>query len=169
MSVANLKIPEKKIRVSLEGVVGSRVNRENYGFNGHWDFESKMGGYEYVGFIYIIRNKETKRCYVGKKLYRGTGKIDKGKESNWPWYITSSEKLSEDIKRLGKNAFEFICLEQYKTKGALGWAETWTLCFVEVPLNQDKWYNFQIEKVSWVVKEKVTDRHKGRLKVVMEM
>lgn len=161
--------PEKKVRVSLEGKVNSRVNRNEYGYNGHWDFEHKMGKEGFIGFIYIIRNKESGRCYIGKKFYKGTGKLNKGQESNWPWYISSSKELANDIKTLGKDHFEFICLEEYKTKGALSWAETWSLCHAEVPTKQDKWYNLLINKVSWVVKEPVTERHKARMKIVMEM
>jgi hypothetical protein len=173
MSAKTIVVPtvetSKKKRVSLEGVEGSVVDRKRYSTNGHWDFEDVMGGDEYVGFVYIIRNKHTGRCYIGKKTYRGSGKLNKGLPSNWPWYISSSKELSEDVKSNGKSSFEFICLEQYKSKGALSWAETWSICYVEAPCNQEKWYNRLIEKVSWVVKEKITERHKERLNIVKEM
>lgn len=180
MSTSHLKIPDlplkkadlkpaRKPRVSLEGKVGSRVDRDNYRGNGHWLFDETMGKSEYVGFIYAIRNKETNRSYIGKKLYVGTGKINRGLESNWPWYISSSKELAADIKAFGKSAFEFICIEEYKTKGGLSWAETWSISQVEAPTNQEKWYNVAINGVDWKVKEEITERHKQRLKIIVDL
>lgn len=150
-------------RTSLEGVVGSRVNRRNYSNNGHWDFPEEMAKGKAFGFIYLIHNKVDNRCYIGKKQYKGTGKANKGVVSNWPWYISSSDELSKDIKRLGKDSFEFIVLEEYYTRGGLSYSETWSLCHVESPTYVDKWYNVLINKVSWRSKERVTDRHKERI------
>jgi hypothetical protein len=155
-------------RVSLEGKQGSRVDRNNYTGNGHWDFEEQMGVKKHIGFIYLIRNTVTNRCYIGKKQYRGTGKLNKGEVSNWPWYISSSKELSNDIKTYGKEMFDFICLEEYTAKGALSFAETWSLCHVEAPSNPDKWYNVLINKVSWSVKEPITNRHKLTLETLIE-
>ena len=159
------KVPEKvkpvrKTRVSLEGVTNSRVSRSNYSGNGHWTFDKQMGLDGHHGFIYLIINNESGRKYLGKKQYKGTGKINKGEVSNWPWYISSSTELSADIKKYGKSSFDFICLEEYKTKGGLAWAETWSLCHVEVSTNQDLWYNRDIGAVRWISKESVTDKHK---------
>jgi len=159
----------KSKKVSLEGVVGSKVNSANYTGNGHWYAEWLMGKPDKVGFVYIIRNKVTGRCYIGKKNYRGAGVKNRGEDSNWRWYITSSKGLSEDIKKLGKENFEFICLEEYKYSGALAWAETWTICFTEAPSNQDKWYNRDIGAVRWTVKEPISQRHKERLEVLVRL
>jgi len=128
--------------------------------NGHWNFNKQMG--DGVGFIYIIRDKYLKKFYLGKKLYRGTGKLNKGVESNWKKYKSSSPILAEHFKVRPLEEFEFICLEEYKTKGALAYAETWSLCNVEAP-TKDIWYNKRIEKISWKVSEQITDLHKGRL------
>jgi hypothetical protein len=128
--------------------------------NGHWKFEEQMGNG--VGFIYVIRDHVLKRCYLGKKLFVGMGKLNKGKESNWRKYSSSSKTLAEHFKERPRNEFEFICIEQYKTKGTLSYSETWSLCYVEAPTSKD-WYNTLIEKVSWSVKEGITDRHKERL------
>jgi hypothetical protein len=128
--------------------------------NGHWKFEEQMG--DGIGFIYVIRDSILKRFYLGKKLFRGTGVINKGKESNWKTYSSSSPVLAELLKVRPKEEFDFICLEQYKTKGTLSYSETWSLCFVEAPTNK-MWYNTLIEKVSWNVKEPITIRHKDRL------
>lgn len=128
--------------------------------NGHWSFPEQMGNG--VGFIYIIRDNVLERFYLGKKQFLGMGTLNKGKESNWKKYTSSSKVLNELIKERPKEEFDFICLEQYKTKGTLSYSETWSLCYVEAPTNKN-WYNTLIEKVSWTVKEPITDRHKERL------
>lgn len=174
MDIRSLKAPpmplmevQVRTRTSLEGKENSRVRREDYVGNGHWHFDERMGIGKQIGFIYIIRNSISGRCYIGKKFYRGTGKLNKGEPTNWPWYISSSKELSTDIKQLGKDSFEFICLEEYNSKGALSWAETFSICFVEAPSNQDKWYNCLINKVSWIVREPITQRHKDRLEALV--
>jgi hypothetical protein len=134
--------------------------------NGHWRFPEQMG--DGVGFIYVIRDNYMKRFYLGKKLFRGTGKLNKGKESNWKKYTSSSKLLAEMLKERPKEEFDFICLEQYQTKGTLSYSETWSLCHVEAPTNDD-WYNRLVEKVSWNVKEQITDRHKERLRAAISM
>ena len=84
--------------------------------NGHWVFPEQMG--EHVGFIYVIRDTVLKRFYLGKKLYYGTGQLNRGKESNWRKYTSSSEVLNELLKQRPREEFDFICIEQYKTKGS---------------------------------------------------
>jgi len=136
--------------------------------NGHWRFCEQMGTKEYVGFIYVIRDNYLARFYLGKKLYRGMGVANKGKESSWRKYLSSSKALEVMFKERPMEEFDFICLEQYKTKGTLSYSETWSLCFVEAPTNKT-WYNTLIEKVSWPVKEPITVRHKERLEKVIKM
>jgi len=141
--------------------------------NGHWHFCEQMGG-KYaekncpVGFIYVIRDNYLERFYLGKKTFFGNGISNKGKESNWRTYFSSSKALAEMFKERPMEEFDFICLEQYKTKGTLSYSETWSLCFVEAPTNTT-WYNTLIEKVSWNVKEPITQRHKDRLADVIKM
>lgn len=132
--------------------------------NGHWCFPEQMGSG--VGFIYVIRDNVLNRFYLGKKLFLGMGTLNKGKESNWKKYTSSSKVLNELLKQRPKDEFDFICLEQYKTKGTLSYSETWSLCFVEAPTSKE-WYNTLIEKVSWSVKEGISDRHKDRLNKVI--
>jgi hypothetical protein len=135
--------------------------------NGHWNFDEPMGVNGEVGFIYVIRDVYLDKFYLGKKLFRGTGKLNKGQESNWKKYFSSSNTLGEHIKIRPREEFEFICLEHYKAKGALSYAETWSLCLVEAPTS-DRWYNKRIEAISWSVREGVTDRHKRRLAGILE-
>jgi hypothetical protein len=127
-----------------------------------------MGAPEYVGFIYVVRDNVLERFYLGKKTFRGNGKLNKGKESNWRTYSSSSKLLAEMWQERPRNEFDFICLEQYRTKGTLSYAETWSLCLVEAPTSRT-WYNNLIEKVSWNVREPISNRHKERLKQIMEM
>jgi hypothetical protein len=133
--------------------------------NGHWTFDEQMGSG--VGFIYVIRDNVLERFYLGKKLFYGMGTLNKGKESNWKKYTSSSKVLNELLKQRPKEEFDFICIEQYKTKGTLSYSETWSLCFVEAPTSK-QWYNTLIEKVSWNVKEPVSTKHKARLKLACE-
>lgn len=158
--------PKRAVQVSLEGVVGSRIDPTKYRGNGHWQYCEDMGGKEYVGFIYVIRDVMNEKLYLGKKYYRSMGRETKGNELNWRWYISSSDKLSDAVKARGKDKFEFVCIEQYRTKGALSYAETWSLMHVESPAHQDKWYNLLVNKVSWAVKEPISERHKERLKMM---
>jgi hypothetical protein len=138
---------------------------KHVGINGHWDFPEPMG--VGVGFIYIIYDSVLNRAYLGKKQFLGMGQLNKGKESNWKKYTSSSKVLNELIKQRPREEFEFICIEQYRTKGTLSYSETWSLCMAEVPTCKE-WYNTLIEKVSWPVKEPVTDRHKQRLFKIIE-
>lgn len=133
--------------------------------NGHWLFPETMGNG--VGFVYVIYDTVLNRAYLGKKMYRGMGKLNKGKESNWRKYASSSNLLDTMLKERPKEEFEFICLEEYKTKGTLSYSETWSLCLVEAPTTKE-WYNQRIEAVSWSVKEPVTARHKARLQVLID-
>ena len=132
--------------------------------NGHWLFPEQLG--DGVGFIYVIRDHVLRRCYLGKKQFVGAGKLNKGKESNWKKYTSSSTVLNALLKERPRDEFEFIAIEQYRTKGTLSYSETWSLCLVEAPTSRD-WYNTLIEKVSWPVKEGVTARHKERLQMVI--
>lgn len=158
----------RKQTVSLEGVPNSKVDARNYRGNGHWQYHEQMGGKEYVGFIYVIRNVEEEKLYLGKKLFRSMGKETKGQPSNWPWYISSSKEVSDAVKKFGKNKFEFVCIYQYKTKGMLSYAETWSLMHCETPFRRDKWYNLLVNKVSWTVKEPIPDMHKTRLNMMLK-
>ena len=134
--------------------------------NGHWTFPEQMGEGN-VGFIYVIRDVYLQRCYLGKKQFYGTGKLNAGKESDWRKYKSSSKLLKELFRERPVEEFEFICIEQYKTKGTLSYAETWSLCLVEAPTCKE-WYNTLIGKVSWSVREPVSERHKERLRKILE-
>jgi hypothetical protein len=168
IGVSSVPAKAKIVKVSLEGKVGSRVDSTKYRGNGHWQFPEPLGAKGYIGFIYIIRDVMTEKLYLGKKQFKGLGKINKGEDSNWRWYISSSKELSQSIKTHGKNNFEFIAIEQYKSKGGLSYAESWSLFDVQASINRDIWYNLLINKVSWVVKENITERHKERMLMMLK-
>lgn len=149
-----------KFEGNLPNVVQLPIRNRKFD-NGHWSFPEQMGE-GYVGFIYVIRDNVLEKFYLGKKLFYGHGKLNKGKESDWRKYKSSSKLLAVLLRERPKEEFDFICLEQYKTKGTLSYSETWTLCHVEAPTN-DTWYNTLIDKVSWNVKEPISQRHKDRL------
>jgi hypothetical protein len=136
--------------------------------NGRWQFCEQMGGKEYSGFVYVIRDNYLNRFYMGKKFYRGGGKLNKGVESNWKTYLSSSKTLEIMLAERPIEEFEFICIEQYKMRGAVSYAETWSLCHVEAPTTVN-WYNKRIEEISWNVKENITPRHKERLERVIRL
>ncbi len=151
----------KLVRVSLEP--RSRTKRETQGTNGHWQFDKPLCQDGQFGFIYLIHDKANNRMYIGKKQYFGTGKENKGQETNWKWYTSSCKALQEAIKANGKEHFEFYVLDEYHVRGTLGFAETWSLMFVEAPANRDKWYNMLVGKISWTVREGISAKHKARL------
>jgi hypothetical protein len=137
--------------------------------NGHWKFPEQLGGLEYSGFVYVIRDNVLKRFYLGKKNYwtkiRGTTRT---KMSDWKFYKSSSSTIETIFQHRPLEEFEFIVIEQYQKKGAVSYAETWSLCHVEAPTT-DVWYNKRIEEIKWNVSEKITDRHKERLQRVIEL
>ena len=132
--------------------------------NGHWQYDKKMGSG--VGFIYVIRDNVLRKLYLGKKLYRGHGKLNKGKESNWKKYKSSSKTLALHFAERPMEEFDFICIGEYATKGGLAYAETWSLCYTDA-LTTDAWYNKMIGKISWNVTELVSIEHKKRLNDVI--
>jgi len=132
---------------------------------GHWDHTGlTLDPERAVGFVYLIVYKETNQKYIGKKNYKGRGKLNKGQESNWKSYTSSSSYLNDLIKEKGKENFVFIILEQYYSVGGLSFAETWSQVVAETPSKNDEFINRFIDKVTWKVTEPVTEQHKRRLK-----
>lgn len=115
---------------------------------------------EYIGFVYLITNKENGWIYVGKKFANFTRKKALTKKekllpenkrkkfkmvvsgSGWEDYWGSSETLVEDVKKYGKENFkrEIICF--CTDKRELTYREVWwqfKYNVLEVPS-----YNFSI-------------------------
>lgn len=136
--------------------------------NGHWLFPKQLDYENAFGFIYVIVDKLEPAFYIGKKNFRGNGKLNRGKQSNWRNYTSSSKLVNELLGLYGKESFDFIVLDQYYNRGSLPYAETWSQCVAEVPTNNHVTYNRFIDSVSWKVTEPITDLHKKRLLKVLK-
>lgn len=167
LDVPNKKVEGLTIFTEKELLTGlylkSQKRKHTNTGNGLWDFPEEMGGKGYVGFIYLIADLKFKKLYLGRKNFRSKNLKTKGKDSGWRDYTSSSTNINDAISTRGFDDFRFFCIEQYKTVGGLGYAETWSLCYVDALCNPKLWYNGLINKVSWKVNEPVTRRHLERL------
>ena len=108
---------------------------------------------ECVGFVYLITNITTGRMYVGKKLARFKrsrpplkGKKNKRRhtvESDWQDYYGSSDLLTEDVNKLGKEKFTREILHLCKSKGECNYIEAKEQ-FARGVLESDDYYNGHI-------------------------
>lgn len=88
---------------------------------------------EWVGFVYLITEKDTDIKYIGKKLFfrKITRPPLKGKkrkrveyvESDWRDYFGSSENVKMVLKENGEDAFHREILHLCKTKGECSYRE----------------------------------------------
>ena len=102
----------------------------------NWTFQNKEItelGEEVVGFVYQITNTVNGRMYICKKLARfkrsrpplkGRKKKRRYKvESDWQDYYGSSDELTMDINKLGKDKFTREILFYCKSKAELSYVE----------------------------------------------
>ena len=128
---------------------------------------------ECVGFVYLITNTKTGRMYVGKKLAKFKrsrpplkGRKNKRRhtvESDWQDYYGSSDLLTEDVNKLGKEKFKREILFYCKSKAELSYVEAREQ-FARKVLETDTYYNGHIRvriHGSGILREKST---KGILK-----
>jgi hypothetical protein len=88
---------------------------------------------ECVGFVYLITNTVNGRMYVGKKLarFKRTRPPLKGRknkrrykvDSDWQDYYGSSDELSADVLKLGKDKFTREILFYCESKAELSYVE----------------------------------------------
>jgi len=88
---------------------------------------------EIVGFVYLITNTTNGRMYIGKKLARFKrsrpplkGKKNKRRykvDSDWQDYYGSSDDLTIDVNKLGKDKFTREILFYCKSKAELSYVE----------------------------------------------
>lgn len=118
---------------------------------GHWILnENVIINENTFGFLYEITNKTNNKKYIGKKqcFMRLKRKPLKGKkrnrissvESTWREYTSSSNDLNEDIKKLGKENFEFKILKTCNSKWELAYEEIKEQIIQNVLLRDD-YYN----------------------------
>jgi len=109
---------------------------------------------ELYGFVYLIVNNVNNRKYIGKKFFwrKKTLPVTKTRkrrkhtqvESDWKDYYGSSEELSADVKKYGKESFTRHILHFCKTKGECGYLEAKEQ-FVRDALLTDEYYNTWIQ------------------------
>jgi len=88
---------------------------------------------KYQGFVYIIRRKDGKYGYIGKKTFWKTiklkplkGKTNKRhrrKETDWKTYWSSNTFIQEDVKKIGEDEFERIILLPCVSKAMMSYFE----------------------------------------------
>ena len=124
----------------------------------HW-VGRKPNPHVYFGFVYQVTNLVTGKRYLGKKQYHTWRKKKKSKEMDWHFYCGSSTHLHKDIKKYGKENFEFRILKNYKTRGGLVYGEANMQHKKNVltermeGTDERAWYNAQISGIKFVPKE----------------
>ena len=112
---------------------------------------------EKIGFVYLITNLITGRCYIGKKLskisrvkykmvtqkngIKKRKKIRSKIDSDWQTYWSSSPEVQADVKQLGENTFRREILYFADSKGQLSYLEAREQFHRQVLENPDSWYN----------------------------
>lgn len=112
-----------------------------------------------VGFVYLITNLTNGRKYIGKKLAKfaktsyktvqlknGTKKKKKIRskiDSDWQQYYGSSNDLSADVAKLGKENFKREILYYCKSKAECSYIEAREQ-FTRKVLESAEYYNGQI-------------------------
>ena len=135
--------------------------------NGHWQFPQQLDFLKAIGFIYLVRHIKTGEFYIGRKNFRSDSKATKGKQLAWRNYVSSSKPLVEKINKIGVDKFEFYVLEQFYTKGGVGWAETWSQAFAATPVNP-LCMNRIIEGLCWKSTEDISERHRSRIRELLK-
>lgn len=85
---------------------------------------------QYYGFVYCIENTISGKKYIGRKYFTKAGsKQVKGKrkkvrkDSGWKEYWGSSQKLLDEITKLGEHSFKRTILRLCKTRGECNYWE----------------------------------------------
>lgn len=105
---------------------------------------------DYIGFVYMITEKQTGKKYIGKKLFWKTVKRPplKGKtrkrtireQSDWKSYFGSSRQVQENVDKNGHSAYHREILKLCKTKGDCSYWEA-KLQFDYDVLRNPQFYN----------------------------
>lgn len=121
-----------------------------------WTYSNKQIDelpHDCVGFVYEITNTTNGRKYIGKKLAKFKkakpplkGRVNKRRytvESDWKDYFGSSDALTEDVEKLGKDKFTREILFYCKSKAELSYVEAREQ-FARKVLESDDYYNGHI-------------------------
>ena len=122
----------------------------------NWTYEGKVINElpEWVtGFVYQITNTTNGRMYIGKKLARFKrsrkplkGRVNKRRytvDSDWKDYYGSSDDLTIDVNKLGKDKFTREILFYCKSKAELSYVEAREQ-FARKVLETNDYYNGHI-------------------------
>jgi hypothetical protein len=106
-----------------------------------------------VGFVYLITNTTNGRMYIGKKLARFKrsrpplkGRKNKRRykvDSDWQDYYGSSDELTADVLKLGREKFKREILFYCKSKAELSYVEAREQ-FARKVLESNDYYNGHI-------------------------
>ena len=106
-----------------------------------------------VGFVYQITNTTNGRMYIGKKLARFKrsrkplkGRVNKRRykvDSDWRDYFGSSDELSADVAKIGKEKFKREILYYCYSKAELSYVEAREQ-FARKVLESNDYYNGHI-------------------------
>jgi hypothetical protein len=118
-----------------------------------WSYQGKLVKElpnECEAFVYLITNLSNNMKYVGKKLskFKTTKPPLKGrknkrrgtKESDWRTYWGSSDKLIDEVERLGENKFTREILYYCPSRGVASYLEAKEQ-FERKVLESDEYYN----------------------------
>lgn len=119
-------------------------------FQGREFKEEDIG--ENVGFIYLIRNLDSGRFYVGKKNFTKAKTYQKNKKkkrtrvaSDWMTYTGSNDELNQDIANGAKIQKEILHL--CKSKGWMTYLETKEIFDRECLLRDDCYNGWIMAKI----------------------
>lgn len=106
----------------------------------------------WVGFVYLITEKETGKKYVGKKFFWSTRKLPplkgqkrrrtKTTQSDWMKYYGSSEELKLLVEERGGDSYHREILHLCKTKGECSYLEAKEQFDRDVLLRDDYYNEF---------------------------
>lgn len=108
---------------------------------------------DYIGFVYLIENKNNGRLYIGKKLFFFSKKVKvKGStrrktvktESDWKSYYGSNDELKKDLETQDIGNVRRTILYLCKTKGECSYLEAKEQ-FLRDVLLKDEYYNGYIQ------------------------
>jgi hypothetical protein len=106
---------------------------------GHWKADFDINFKSFFGFVYIITNRLCGKKYIGKKQFKFK-KRNKIIDSDWKIYTGSSKELNSDIKKYGKENFDFKIVSLHSCKALLSYYET-KLIFEHDALLSADYYN----------------------------
>jgi hypothetical protein len=134
---------------------------------GHWIFPLEFDPEQFVGFVYRIKDLDTQKEYIGKKVFkfvRRTKRVGKKNreikiiDSDWKTYCGSCKKLLTEISNRGEERFLFIIESLHECKSTLAWSEIYKLVTEDIlratlPDGTKKYYNGMINGIKYQIKD----------------